>query len=123
MPDPPMSSATAFGRETVHGPADYPRALGPALQTCPDIGLGVVVNAEALGTCLFECVGQHVERFTFGAEVSGDVGFGVGGGRDGVDPVRFPATGESDVAGLSVELIAAEQQGVVTRGGPGPCGW
>lgn len=35
--------------------------------------------------------------------------------RRGVDAVRLAASGEADVAGVSVELVAAEQQGVVTR--------
>ena len=61
------------------------------LQTCPDVGLGVVVDAEALGPGLLECVGEHVERVALGAEVFGDVGVGIGCCGDGVDAVRLPS--------------------------------
>ena len=60
------------------------------LQTCSDIGFGVVVDAEVLGPCLLERLGEHVERLPVLAEVLGDVGVGIGCCGDGVDAVRLP---------------------------------
>ena len=47
------------------------------LQTCSDIRLGVVVDAEALGPCLLERMGEHVERLLALTKVLGNVGFGI----------------------------------------------
>ena len=62
----------------------------PDSQASRNLGLGLVVDAEMLGSCLFERVGEHVYRLSVLAEVLGDVSLGVGSCGDGVDPVRLP---------------------------------